>query len=82
LAICFYLPNTGQMAWRFQPTLDANQEYGKPHIEQVASVVGKLQKWMEWKSTRLQGSIYGGLLFILLMYLASAKKSEFLYFQF
>jgi alginate O-acetyltransferase complex protein AlgI len=82
LVICFYLPNTRQIAWRFHPTIDGNYKNELTPIDRGPRPLGKLLKWMEWQPTKLQGAIYGGLFFLLLMYLASASKSEFLYFQF
>lgn len=82
LAICFYFPNTRQIARRFHPTLDGNQENEQALIDRGSRLYGKLLKWMVWQPTRLQGTIYGGLFFLLLMCMASATKSEFLYFQF
>ncbi len=82
LVLSFCFPNVCQIARSFHPTLDDSQEYEQAPIGGVARFQSKLLQLIELRPTKLQGSCYGLLFFVLLVCVGSATKSEFLYFQF
>jgi len=82
LFLVFYFPNTRQIVQRFRPTIEDVKEAIPNNVEFNASIQTKLLRLIEWQPTKLQGAFYGVLFFMVLSYMASASKSEFLYFQF
>ena len=81
LAIAWGLPNVRQLFLKYHPTCD------EPDKEDwaLATEGGFYRRWMQlfvWKNTTRQGLFYGVLFFIILVTMASASKSEFLYYQF
>ena len=82
LCLAFFFPNACQMVQRFRPTLEDMKNPIPTNFELNEPSQSKLLRLMEWRPTKLQGACYGILFFILLAYMASAGKSEFLYFQF
>ena len=78
LILCFYFPNSSEITRRLHPALND----GEATISLTARIQNKILKLVKWQATKRQGAIYGVLFFVLLSYLASANKSEFLYFQF
>jgi hypothetical protein len=80
LSFCF--PNACQIASSFHPVLNDSQEYEQASIGRVARFQSRLLQLIEFRPTKLQGACYGLLLFVLLVCVGSATKSEFLYFQF
>jgi D-alanyl-lipoteichoic acid acyltransferase DltB (MBOAT superfamily) len=82
LCLAFFFPNACQMVQRFRPTLEDMKDSVPMNFELNKPGQSKLLKLMAWRPTKLQGACYGILFFILLAYMASAGKSEFLYFQF
>lgn len=82
LCLVFYFPNTRQILQRYRPTLEDMTDPVSMDIKINNPLQTKLLKYTEWRPTQLQGVIYGVLFFMVLSYMASASKSEFLYFQF
>jgi hypothetical protein len=82
LCLVFFFPNVCQIVQRFRPTLEDMEDFVPINFESNLPAQTKLLRLMEWYPTKLQGAFYGVLFFILLAYMASASKSEFLYFQF
>ena len=82
LCLVFFFPNACQIVQRFRPTLEDMKDSVPMNFELNVPTQTKLLRLMEWRPTKLQGAFYGVLFFILLAYMASASKSEFLYFQF
>jgi hypothetical protein len=82
LCLAFFFPNACQIVQRFRPTLENMKDSVPMNFELNVPAQTKLLRLMEWRPTKLQGTFYGVLFFILLAYMASAGKSEFLYFQF
>lgn len=79
LAIAWGLPNVRQLFLAQRPTCeDMEEEPG----DDAAPVLPRWLRWFEWRDSALHGAVYGLLFFALILYMASAVKSEFLYFQF
>jgi len=82
LCLIFFFPNVCQIVQRYRPALNDVKNPVLMNFDLNAPTQTKLLRLMEWQPTKLQGGFYGVLFFILLAYMASASKSEFLYFQF
>jgi len=79
MCLVFFLPNTCQLVQRFRPTLE---DFNNNAPINKNSTQTKLLGLIDWQPTKLQGALYGILFFVILSYMASTSKSEFLYFQF
>jgi len=82
LVLSFCFPNVCQIARRFYPVLNDSQEYEQTSIGLFPRFQFKLLRLIELRPMKLQGACYGLLFFMLVVYVGSAAKSEFLYFQF
>lgn len=80
LGIACGLPNARQLFLRYHPTCEDLERSTPSDIP--GTVFPRLQSMLTWTDSRLQGVVYGVLFFVLVIYMASAGKSEFLYFQF
>lgn len=78
LAVVWGMPNLRQLFAKQQPTCEDLNE--KEAWESQS--VGGWGAALEWRDSKLQGAIYGLIFLGLIAYMASAGKSEFLYFQF
>ncbi|OQW76919.1 MAG: membrane-bound O-acyltransferase family protein [Proteobacteria bacterium ST_bin11] len=81
LCLVFLAPNTYQTMQRFRPTLEYVEDSAVVNNEFSGASRSRLFGF-EWKPTKFQGALYGVLFYMALSYMASASKSEFLYFQF
>lgn len=85
LAIGFFiawgLPNVRQLFLQYKPTcedLAKNGELAKS--DEVFAT--RWAPFLVWKNSTLQGVFYGVMFFVIIIFMASAGKSEFLYYQF
>lgn len=82
LCLVFFFPNTCQIVQYLSPTLKDVKDSVSRSFTLNESTQTQLLRFIEWRPNKLQGALYGVLFFILLVFLASERKSEFLYFQF
>ncbi|MGZ8944555.1 MAG: MBOAT family O-acyltransferase [Methylococcaceae bacterium] len=82
LCLVFYFPNTYQITQRFRPTLEYMKDTSLITFKFNESMQAKLLRLIEYRPTKMQGAFYGILFFMVLSYMSSTSKSEFLYFQF
>ena len=79
--IVWGLPNLRQLFLKYHPTCEDIQ-----NTEQLSKaetlLSSRLFSFLRWQPSILQGAFYGVLFFMVISYMASASKSEFLYFQF
>ena len=79
--VVWVLPNVRQLFLSYRPTCE---DIGK--AEQFPKSGGyfasRLLRFAGWQPTTSQGAFYGVLFFLLIAYMVSEEKSEFLYFQF
>ncbi|MDB6171780.1 MAG: hypothetical protein JWL59_1091 [Chthoniobacteraceae bacterium] len=81
LGIAWGFPNTRELFLSHRPTCnDLESTNYLPMAED--SPGNQLLRFLRWRPSGLQGAFYGALFFILILYMTSAEKSEFLYFQF
>lgn len=76
--IIWALPNVRQIFIHYRPTCEDMKE----EKQSVVSKSWPLLSYLQWHPTKLQAICYGVLFFMILSFMASAGKSEFLYFQF
>ncbi|CAA9891395.1 Peptidoglycan O-acetyltransferase [Candidatus Methylobacter favarea] len=79
--IAWGLPNMRQLFANYHSTCEDSENAEQVHKADTF----RSSRWfrvLRWRPSRLQGAFYGVLFFILLSCMASASKSEFLYFQF
>lgn len=77
-AIIWALPNVRQIFIHYRPTCEDMKEDKQSAVSESLPLLSYLQ----WYPTKLQAICYGVLFFMILSFMASAGKSEFLYFQF
>jgi alginate O-acetyltransferase complex protein AlgI len=81
LMIVFCLPNSGELLQRSGVVLDPVAPEPEGGAAAPASVAPRT-RWLAWRPTVLQGVLFGVVVAVALKIMASAGKSEFLYFQF
>ena len=80
LVVACGFPNARQLFFRYHPTCEDMEITRRSEIAETQ--FPKLQRLFFWNDSNIQGAVYGVLFFLLIIYMASAAKSEFLYFQF
>jgi len=79
LAIAWGMPNVRQFFADSRPTCD---EMEGSELQTPPVGANRLFQFTKWEPSLLHGVVYGLLFFMLIAYMATAAKSEFLYFQF
>lgn len=81
--IAWLLPNVRQLFHAYRPTCeDMNEEGQSAASESLPKFPVCILSYLQWHPTKLQATCYRILFFILIDFMVSAGKSEFLYFQF
>lgn len=82
-AIVWVLPNVRQLFRAYRPTCeDLKEDKQAAALELWPKLPGLNLRYLQWQPTKPQAICYGILFFTIISYMASAGKSEFLYFQF
>jgi len=80
-SIVWGLPNVHQLFLSYQPTCE---DIGK--VVHPSATTSPPSNWtlrfLKWKPSKFHGVVYGTLFFMLIIHMAMADNSEFLYFQF
>ncbi len=80
LLITWLLPNVRQLFQGYRPTCEDTKE--DLASKSLPILQGLFYRSLKWQPSKLQAISYGILFFILIVFMGSADKSEFLYFQF
>ena len=82
-AIVWLFPNLRQLFQSYRPTCEDMKEVNQAAtLETLPNLWSRFLQNLQWQPTKLQAISYGILFFVLIAFMASAGKSEFLYFQF
>jgi alginate O-acetyltransferase complex protein AlgI len=82
-AVIWLLPNVLQLFHSYRPTCeDLKESKAEALSASLQTHHGKFFSRLDWQPTKLQAISYGILFFLVIVSMASAGKSEFLYFQF
>jgi len=82
-AIVWLLPNVRQLFLAWRPTCeDLKEDKQVADAGSLSKRPGLILRHLQWQPTKPQAICYGILFFTIMSYMASAGKSEFLYFQF
>jgi len=78
IILIWFLPNTSEIFSIYKPTWD---QFSITKPQPIPSPERKTL-FIQWKLTRINAFILGGVFSIIILYMAASKTSEFLYFQF
>ena len=82
-AIAWLLPNVRELFRAWRPTCeDLKEDKQAADAGSLSKRPGLFLRHLQWQPTKPQAICYGILFFTIMSYMASAGKSEFLYFQF